>query len=85
MLPGAVLAHDMRDMPTSDGERVGDQGTMAAPGERLGAHDRSFLMASTLLKLGQARAKGRGCHIVSKPAKGGIAPARVRRIFHRMA
>lgn len=85
MRSGSVLSHDVGDAPASDGERISDQRTVTAPGQRFGAHDHSFLIVSTLLKLGQAGEKGRRRHIVGVPTKGGVAPADVRRIFRRMA
>ena len=85
MLSGGALVHDVEDVPAIDGERIGDQGPVTAPGHRFGAHDGGVLTMSAFFKLGQARAKGRGRHIVSVPTKGGVAPAGVRRILPRMA
>lgn len=85
MLFESVLAHNVVHMPASDGQRVGNQGAVAAPGKRLSAHDRGFLTMSTFFKLGQPRLKGRSHHIIGKATERGVAPANVRGIFRRMA
>jgi hypothetical protein len=81
MLSGCFLAHDVVDMPASDGECVGDEGTVTAPGEGFGTHDRSFLTAGESLKFGKARVKCRGCHIVGIATKGSILPTSVWGVF----
>jgi hypothetical protein len=39
MLPGGLFAHDVKNLPAVDGQRVGDEGTMATPGHSFSAHD----------------------------------------------
>ena len=85
MFSGSFLAHDVVHMPTRNGQRIGDQRTMAAPGEGFRTHDRGCVPPGQCLQFGQARLKGRRCHIIGKAAKRGIAPAGIRGSLRRMA
>ncbi len=78
----AGAAHDVLDVIAAHQQGVGDEGAMAAPGERLGAHERdwSWTLRGQGQQLLQAGLKLGGLHIVGKAAERLVAPALVGRI-----
>jgi hypothetical protein len=78
-------AEDVLDRETVDDQRIGDQGTMAAPGHGLGTQEHAAFPRNKIFQPRQCDSEFRGLHIIGKAAEARIAPALVRRIETRVA
>jgi hypothetical protein len=77
---GTFHAHDVVNLNPAYRERIGDERAVAPPWNRFRTHNCAPLLPGQFDQSVQPCFKCRGLHIVSKPAKRGIAPAHVRRI-----
>src|SRR5690606_37297426 len=66
---GGARTHDVRDGDAAHGERVGDERAVAAPGDRLGAHDGDLFTAGEVDQFVERRGKLRRLHVVGKAAE----------------
>ena len=67
----------IHDIDTADKQGISDEGTVAAPGDRFGAHDGGSLLAGQLNELHNGCGELRCLHIVGKAAEGSVVPAGV--------
>jgi len=70
---------DMIDLYSPDLKGIGDQRSMASPGQGFGAHQSSPLLSRKLDELTQVVLKVRGSHVISETSEGGVAPADILR------
>ena len=66
-------------------EGIPNQGAMASPGNRLGAHNSRPLGFAHLHQPAQALSKFAGLHVVGIAAKAGVTPTGVEGVLKRMA
>jgi hypothetical protein len=71
----AGSTEDVLDVDSARGQAVGDQRTMASPGDRFRAHDHGPTSGGKLDELGQVFTKRGGLHIIRVAAKAGVLPA----------
>lgn len=64
---------------------VGDEGTVAAPGNRLGAEKNEATLLGLLFQMIQSGGKFRGLHVIGEPSEARIPPGSVWRTRLRMA
>ena len=75
MSAGSLFAHDVFDANVVYQQRVADQRSMAAPWNRLRAHDGSPFLRGQLHEALQPQLKIRRLHVIGVAAKRGVAPA----------
>src|SRR5690606_16802868 len=80
---GGARTHDVRDGDAAHGERVGDERAVAAPGDRLSAHDGDLFTTGEVDQFVERRGKLRRLHVVGKAAERGVAPSSVGRVGSR--
>jgi hypothetical protein len=68
---------DVLDGNAADGEVVGHQRAMAAPGHSFGAHQHHVLVGTGAEQFVDGGRKLRRLHVVGVSAKAGVAPASV--------
>lgn len=82
---GARGSHDVFHGVAADGEHVGDERAMAAPGNGFGAHDGAGLCPGKAFEAGERGGEFGSLHVVGETAKTGIVPAGVDGIGARVA
>jgi len=82
---GAGGGHDVGDGDAAGGEGVGDEGSVAAPGDGFGAHDGEAAGACKLDEFQEIAFEVGGLHVVGIAAEAKIAPGGVGGIFARVA
>lgn len=72
--------HNVKDRNSTRDDRIGDQRPMAAPGNRLGAHDGGGLEISEGQKFIESLLKFARFHIVGVSTEAGVSPQSVPRV-----
>ena len=85
MLHRCTRTDDVEDLPTPNRERVGDERTMATPGNGFSAHDGRACCACNLNEDVEAFGELRRDHVVGVSAEGCVSPSGVDGIFAAMA
>jgi hypothetical protein len=70
-------AEDVFDGDAPDGESVGDERAVAAPGEGFGAHERAGLFGGEMKGAGEGGYEIGSLHVVGVAAEAGVAPTGV--------
>ena len=70
-------AEDIPYLNTTDDKGIADKRAVAAPGDRLGAHDGGTLLLGQVDKFCHGRGKLRCLHVICEAAEGSIMPAGV--------
>ena len=71
---------NVKDRNSARDNRIGDQRTMAAPGNGLGAHDGSRLEISQCQKVIERILKFARLHVVGVSAEAGVSPQSITRV-----
>jgi len=82
---GAGRGHDVGYGDAAGGEGVGDEGSVAAPGDGFGAHDGEAVGACKIDEFQEIAFEVGGLHVIGIAAEAEVAPAGVRGIFAGMA
>src|SRR5579863_2592302 len=85
MQVGGFIACDVQDLPTLDGQSVGDERTMTTPGNGLRAHNGDRALQRLALQFVQGVLERLGSHVIRVAAKRVVTPSAVDRIFVRVA
>ena len=80
MWHGCPPALDMEDSPVGHGQRVGDERSVAAPGDGPGAHDRRWALGGERLETAETGREGLRLHVVGETFEGGVAPTEIDQI-----
>ncbi len=72
---GAFRGEYIHNINAADDQCISDEGTVAAPGDRFGAHDGSSLLTGQLNKLHHGYCKLRCLHVIGKAAERNVVPA----------
>jgi hypothetical protein len=71
---------NVKDWNSARDDRIGNQRTMAAPGNRFGAHDRGGLEISQTQKVIERLLKLTRLHVVGVCAEAGVSPQSIPRV-----
>lgn len=85
MLVRPVLCHDVPGHPASCEQRIRDHRSVAAPGDRLGAHDDCGCLRCRRHQVIHGVPKRRRLHIVGIAPEAGVLPSQVRGVLERLA
>jgi len=77
---GFSAAHDVFNVHSADGQRVGDQIPMASPGHRFGAHDRRLLAGRNGEQAFDAVREIGRAHIIRISPETQVSPCGIRRV-----
>lgn len=73
-------AGNLLHLDAADEKRIGNQGTVTAPGHSFSTHDRSGPLTGDANEIFEGGGKGFGLHVVGIAAEAGVAPGAIDRI-----